>query len=211
VRFGVIYFLLDPQTREIRYVGQTVQSPAKRLTGHLNDARKGKNRHVCHWIRNLLPDKPLMQVVETLPEDKLDEAEQYWIAFLRSMDAALCNLADGGGGTRGFRHTEETLRKQVAAAQRRRESEQWLTNLRNAIRNRKGGNNRLGTHHSLETRAKMSAAQVGRQVSAETRAKMSAAAKARALTAEGRANLRAAGRASHASGRKAASGDLVLF
>jgi hypothetical protein len=201
VRSGIIYFLLDPATFEIRYVGQTVQPPGKRLSGHLNDARAGKNRHVCQWIRSLLPNKPLMQTVAIFPESELDAAECGWIEFLRAYNVPLCNLAGGGGGARGFRHTEETLRKMRSAAQQRAQSPKWLSNVASAARKRKGGNNRLGKHHSPETRAKISAAHYGRQISAETRARMSAAAKARAQTPEGRAHLAAATMLSHSKRR----------
>jgi hypothetical protein len=57
-RLGVIYGLCDPNTGELRYVGQTVRDPQKRLSGHLTAARRPRNGYVntslvCVWIRSL--------------------------------------------------------------------------------------------------------------------------------------------------------------
>ena len=46
-----IYGLMDPNTMEIRYIGQTCQPLNNRYKKHLNE--KGKS-YKCNWIKSLL-------------------------------------------------------------------------------------------------------------------------------------------------------------
>ncbi len=47
-------------------------------------------------------------IQELSSEVYLNPAEMGWIAYLKSLDCKLYNETDGGGGTRGYKHTEET-------------------------------------------------------------------------------------------------------
>ena len=48
-----IYTLLHPITKEIRYVGKTIQSLDTRLAGHIRDSFRHRT-HNGNWIRGLL-------------------------------------------------------------------------------------------------------------------------------------------------------------
>jgi NUMOD3 motif len=94
---GVIYALCDPQSGEVRYVGQTRDMVA-RLCKHMRDVRYSPpgSRHVLDWIRSLAPVEPDVVILETDPPGGLNEAEKAWIATLRLYGCRLTNLTDGG-------------------------------------------------------------------------------------------------------------------
>jgi hypothetical protein len=101
-----IYFLLDPLTREVRYVGMTVYSLKDRLNGHLR--YKGKD-HKSYWIkslkdRGLIPEIVLVKTVSI--DDRADE-EQKMIGIMRDLGARLTNSTKGGVGALGYKHSAE--------------------------------------------------------------------------------------------------------
>ena len=63
-----IYALVDPQTREVRYVGQTRQKLEVRLENHMLCARKDYPYPVYDWIRSLAPAKPIPVVLQRIEE-----------------------------------------------------------------------------------------------------------------------------------------------
>ena len=173
---GVIYGLADPNTHEVRYVGQTVRVPEQRLVHHSRNARNGSTLHVHNWIRSL-PAPPDIVILERDPPGGLDEAERAWIAYLRSMGCRLTNLTDGGesshscadyreklrvAGT-GRKHTPEARAKISAAKIGVRKTPEHRAKLSEAGRARR---------HSEHTKAKMRASRLGRTHSAETRVKI---------------------------------------
>src|SRR6266852_3292144 len=90
----VIYGLIDPRDGTLRYVGKTISSPQARLNGHIAEGLAPRyRRHVVCWIMALLAAgvRPKMVEIETVPSgENWEEAEQFWIAYLRSLDADLC-------------------------------------------------------------------------------------------------------------------------
>jgi hypothetical protein len=115
-----IYGLIDPQTKELRYIGQTKIGMKRVLSEH--------SAHCRSWIRKLKRAglKPEVIILER-PED-LNQAERNWIAFGRALGCPLTNIADGGEGNclkgpaNGFygkKHDEET-RKRMSAAKKGR-------------------------------------------------------------------------------------------
>lgn len=106
-----IYLLIDPRSREVRYVGKTVQRPEVRLKDHLT------NRAGCHcacWVRSLRRHglKPLMRVVDEGLGDSWKEAEQFYISFYRDeVGCRLTNQTLGGEGLHGWHHSYEAKQK----------------------------------------------------------------------------------------------------
>lgn len=76
--FQKIYLLLDPITREVRYVGRTNNKPARRMAGHQHAARKGGRTPVQQWLRALQAKKlePEVIVLEEVRDGV--KAEKFW-------------------------------------------------------------------------------------------------------------------------------------
>lgn len=158
-----VYSLSDPITGEIRYVGQTARTLRIRLTEHIQDTKR-RALHSSKWVKSLLKRgaEPLIELVEVhdTPE-AVDEAEQFFIDYFRSLGFNLTNLTGGGKVTRD-----------VIVTDKMRE----MARVKN-----------LGKTLSANTRAKISASKVGIKLpprSAEYRAKISATNKGRVRTAE---------------------------
>lgn len=98
-----IYVLIDPDTKEVRYVGKT-NNPKERLKAHLNKARD-KGTHKRNWLNKLRKErkKPLFEIVDEVDIEKWKEREKHWIDHFISMG---CNLVNdmsciGNGNTKG--------------------------------------------------------------------------------------------------------------
>lgn len=98
-----IYALSDPNTFEIRYIGQTCYPLKKRLIDHLSVARtKKRHTHVSNWINALLIQgtSPIIELIEENPKD-IDKAEIEWISQFKAWGYRLVNHALGGNTSRG--------------------------------------------------------------------------------------------------------------
>lgn len=105
-RVSYIYTLNHPVTNEIRYVGWTHNSVERRLYDHCRD--REWNAHKVNWIKTLLPLKPTINIIETIPPMKnWEEREQYWIQFYKNEGKKLINKTIGGEGTTGYKHTDK--------------------------------------------------------------------------------------------------------
>ena len=118
-----VYGLIDPRAGELRYVGKTERSTHVRLKRHMHNAREGVRSHVYNWLRQLLAAglKPEVEVLETHETaEALVEAERHFIAYFRSIGCNLTNATEGGDGSVGYQHTEESKQKQRAKMSGRR-------------------------------------------------------------------------------------------
>ena len=82
----LIYGLVDPRNRCLRYVGKTHKRRELRLNEHIEAARADGASHVYRWIRELLDagHEPQIFVLERVPgTDSWEEAERRQIAFWR--------------------------------------------------------------------------------------------------------------------------------
>ncbi len=102
-----IYGLCDPITKQLRYVGKTI-NPDRRLKDHL---RNKKRNHLSCWIGSLLKqDKhPEIFVIEKIDSSEWQEAERFWISYFRYIGADLVNGSYGGlgGSKKGHRFSPE--------------------------------------------------------------------------------------------------------
>jgi hypothetical protein len=118
-----IYGLIDPRTQQLRYVGKTGKRRIKdRLFCHLGHARlPGQKRHVLAWISGLLSNglRPEIFVIEEVPSGTdWKEAEQFWIAYFRSIGADLCNRSIGGDSGLGVRLTAAQRERKLKSVKR---------------------------------------------------------------------------------------------
>ena len=77
----VIYGIVDPETNQLRYVGQTCNF-LKRKSAHCRMAiRNINNTHIYNWLRSLYNKsiEPEFIILEHCTIDKLDELEIFYI------------------------------------------------------------------------------------------------------------------------------------
>lgn len=109
-----IYVLLDPITKEVRYVGKTT-NPARRMCAHRCPCRA--TYHTLCWLKSLRKYglDPVMDIVEVIPPDgNWADREKFWIAAYRKAGANLTNLTIGGEGVPGNKQSPETVAKRIA-------------------------------------------------------------------------------------------------
>ncbi len=168
-----IYFLIDPRTGEVRYVGKTTKNLTHRLmNGHMQDLSR---THKTNWIRslkkdNFLPEIKLVKICEN--EDRCNYAERFYIRLLGRADRGcgiLVNATDGGEGVVGRILTEETKRK-ISKSNKgkllgRKHPEEVIEKMKNARLN-------LSEKKKREISKKISEATKGRIVSDETKERL---------------------------------------
>lgn len=106
----IIYTLADPRTPEnIRYIGKTMDCLNNRLSKHIYESRKGAKHHRACWIRSLLKEniKPQIKILDIIQEE-WSFWEKHYISLYKSWGFNLVNNSEGGEGTVGFKHSEET-------------------------------------------------------------------------------------------------------
>lgn len=92
---GIIYKITSPSGKV--YVGQTIQRFEERIRRH-----KYKNSR-CTAVRNAIEkygDKMVWDIIEEVPNELLDERENFWIKELNCMSPNGYNLISGGGVNR---------------------------------------------------------------------------------------------------------------
>mgnify|MGYP001568129517 FL=1 len=145
---GDIYGLIDGDTLELRYIGQTTNIDRRKAV-HL---RRYPNFQVV--------------ILEHNPPDGLAAAERRWIKAIRTQGTRLLNQRNGGYGA-----SIEARAKMSASTRKYYESPEARAKTSAALM---GNTNTKGHKHTNEARAKMSAAHMGLKLSAETKAKISA-------------------------------------
>ncbi len=163
-----IYALIDPRTTEIRYVGKAFDVP-HRLRCHWHETRRCDTTRKCNWIKQLkrIGIKPEVEILESFSEDDVDawqEAERWWIAYLRMIGCNLTNLCSGG--VMGNRMSLESRRKLKLS--------------------------QTGKTVRPEIREKIRKTLTGRKLSTECRLKMSAVQKGKRLSIQHKENIRRA-------------------
>lgn len=96
-----------------KYIGQTYDLK-NRWMHHRSDLRGSRhcNKHLQYAWNKYGEENFEFSELEKCPLEKLDEREIFWINYNNSQDSNYgYNLADGGLGCRGYRHTEEEIAK----------------------------------------------------------------------------------------------------
>lgn len=113
----VIYALVDPRNREIRYVGKA-DNPKRRLRAHISRSIRSPGARKCaSWVASLISSgvKPEMMELESIV-GSWEEAEKYWIAYMRFVGANLVNMTTGGGKQNGHAISQSAREKISRAA-----------------------------------------------------------------------------------------------
>lgn len=107
---GFIYKITNRVNGKI-YIGQTMKTVEGRFSEHIRTAKNKGTKNVYalhHAIRKHGADAFTVETLGEYPEDRLDEMEIYYIAKYNSFKPNGYNITEGGCGTRGYKHTEET-------------------------------------------------------------------------------------------------------
>jgi group I intron endonuclease len=105
----IIYKITNKVNQKV-YIGQTIQSLSQRRSGHIHDVVKNKSNSYLHKAINKYGvDSFDWEIIyECHSNDELDYWEMYFINKYNSMAPGGYNLTCGGGGIRGYRHTDKT-------------------------------------------------------------------------------------------------------
>ena len=199
-----IYGLFD--NTGIRYIGMGAD-PEKRRRDHLRDKKK---THKANWIRKVLSEGKTIGlcILDETDSEHCEELEKAWIAYGRDEGWDLTNATDGGIGTRGYKHSDESRQKMADAKM----GNAWNIGRRLGVVNseeqkRKISETMTGRTLSAEHRRNISEAGKGRVQSPETRKKLSDLHRGKVMSAEARKKMSEAkkGRAPWNKGRKCAS------
>jgi group I intron endonuclease len=126
-----IYKLIDPETNEIRYVGRTVQTLPNRLRKHIKADDKS---YRVNWIKSLNTKgfEPKIELIcETNTFEDCCELEQFYIKKYKELGFRLVNMTDGGEGSIGFKHSDDTIIKLQKIATKRAEDPEYINSLKN--------------------------------------------------------------------------------
>lgn len=154
---GELYQLIFPNGKS--YIGITHYTAKHRFCGHLNGARGSGSNPVHHAIRKYNEVVEVKTLVVADDWDYLCDLEQKAIKAFNTKLPHGYNMTEGGEGTFGLFHSEDT-RAKISASKTPE------------VRKKMSEVNK-GRIRSEETRAKLSLAHKGRKESAETREKKS--------------------------------------
>lgn len=115
---GFIYYLQNPLTNEIFYVGCTQVSLINRRRthyAHLREVRlsKRKMNKRLEYLEKLLPHKANIVLLELVTEGNLDEREQHYIEIFRRLYPELTNMTKGGRGQDTYKYQTPENQKSI--------------------------------------------------------------------------------------------------
>lgn len=95
-----IYALVDPFTREIRYVGVTTRTLTQRLYAHKYEAKysRNKNTYKNNWVSKIISsgELPIIILLENCDLENWEDREKFWISIFNN--GRLTNQREGGTG-----------------------------------------------------------------------------------------------------------------
>lgn len=152
-----IYLLIDPETRQVRYVGKS-NDISKRYLGTWKISSK-EGKYKVNWVKSLLSKglKPEIEIVDEVNESEWQFWEKHYISLYKSWGFKLTNSTEGGEGIgKGYKMPPRSLEHM------------------NNIKLSKINNNTWRKPHSQETKNKIGKSSLGRIPSEETKAKRKA-------------------------------------
>jgi predicted GIY-YIG superfamily endonuclease len=155
-----IYFLIDPRTGDVRYIGYSYR-PETRLTQHINESLSAGNSHKLRWIRKLarLGLAPELVLIEQVERGLAPSREIEYIALAKTLGWSLVNGTAGGDGVT---NPSIALRKKIGravSASYRSRSLSDETRRKLIASARRGGHAASHSPASEETRRKISESQ----------------------------------------------------
>jgi hypothetical protein len=95
---GTVYGLIDPESRELRYIGKTTETVRKRLYAHLNEARIGSGNgckdEKTRWLAGLIErdlEPEVVILAEPEAQKSLGQSERHWIVVAATTGGFLVN------------------------------------------------------------------------------------------------------------------------
>lgn len=172
-----IYAIQDI-TGNVRYIGKTSKSIEERFSVHLSHAKRGTKNHVYNWIRSCMKQGylPLIKIIDGPIDGDGSLEEMYWIARFKREGCNLTNQTLGGEGNPGYIPSEEARLKMINShlgVKLGPHSEEHK---------RKISESNKGLKRSLETRLRVSQAQIGKKLSQEQKDKISKLNKGRIVS-----------------------------
>lgn len=125
MRNNDVYKITNKITGKV-YIGITNQGAGARYRHHWYEARIGEPSPIHRSMAKYGEENFTLEILETVDTyDELKEKEKYWIKFYDSMNREKgYNLTEGGDGTFGRLHSEETKEKIRQKAIGRKASEE---------------------------------------------------------------------------------------
>lgn len=108
-----VYGLFDPETLELRYIGKTTVGEA-RYRRHINPKTLDNNSYKVNWIKSIQSKglQPVYEVLELANDmDHMNELEEFYIDYFKSLGCKLTNAQNGGKGSPGRINSDETKEK----------------------------------------------------------------------------------------------------
>jgi len=173
---GVIYGLHDPETGELRYIGQTVTTVVQRLRTHITPSQLKKHTYLARWLLGLVKrglSPTWSQIAIAQSQSELDRLEIEFIAEARAVGVRLVNLSAGGGGRFGYvpsAEEREKIRKGNLGKPHPKHTPEWREHMAQLMAGRctntpehmaKLAESKRGVQRSQEVRDKISKAKRG--------------------------------------------------
>lgn len=106
---AVIYVILEPETRRVRYVGSSTLNVRERMRLHWSQ-REQKKTPLANWLKTL-SEPPDYEILQEVCKESRWNAEEYWTNLLRQVPSVnLLNLHTASKHD-GYPRTEETRKK----------------------------------------------------------------------------------------------------